>query len=54
MFTDSKKIKFLYRCNDCEMIISVDFDEQEDIEGAENGTLKLECACGGHCIVLRN
>jgi hypothetical protein len=54
MTIDFFKRKFLFRCDECEMIISIEFDDDEDIKDAENGDFKLECVCGGHSSLLRN
>lgn len=53
MFNDPKR-KFLFKCEDCEMILSVDFEEKEDIQKIQDNEMVLECPCGGHCKVLRD
>jgi hypothetical protein len=49
-----KKQTFLFKCDTCEAIISVDFEEEEDLEDVNNNKVILECPCGGRCKVLRN
>lgn len=53
MFND-KKIRFTFKCGDCQMIISSEFDDEEDIEDVRNDKLYLECPCGGKCYLLRD
>lgn len=43
---------FLFRCLECQKMISIELEEKEDIEKATNGILILECGCGGDCEVL--
>jgi hypothetical protein len=49
-----KKRKFLFRCDECEMIVSVEFDDPEDLQKISDNKLVLECPCGGYCKVLRD
>lgn len=51
---DNKKHKFLFKCEDCEMITSFDFEDEKDIEDIQEDKLVLECACGGRAKTLRN
>lgn len=53
MFFDPKQ-KFLFKCEDCAMILSVEFEEQEDLDKVQEDKMVLECPCGGHCKVLRD
>jgi hypothetical protein len=46
--------KFLFRCEDCQMIVSVEFDEHIDIEKVQEDKIVLECPCGSHSKVLRD
>jgi len=46
------KRTFLFECDQCEMIVSVEFDNQEEIEDVQENKTVLECPCGGHCIIL--
>jgi hypothetical protein len=49
-----RKRKFLFRCGDCAMILSVEFEEPEDLENIQEDKIFLECPCEGQCAVLRN
>lgn len=51
MFDDKRK--FLFKCEDCETILSVEF-EDEDIKKVQEDKMFLECPCGGQCKVLRD
>jgi hypothetical protein len=53
MFNDPKR-KFLFKCEDCAMILSVDFDDPEDLQKVQDDKIVLECPCGGQCKVLRD
>ena len=46
--------KFLFKCEDCQMIMSVVFDDPEDLENIQEDKIHLECPCGSHCHVLRD
>lgn len=46
--------KFLFKCEECNMIISVNFDDPEDLENVQEDKIQLECPCGSHCHVLRD
>jgi len=48
------KQKFLFRCEDCEMILSVDFEDEDDLKKVQEDKMALECPCGGRCKVLRD
>jgi uncharacterized C2H2 Zn-finger protein len=49
-----KDREFLFRCNTCEMIVSVKFESSEEIEKVQENKTILECSCGGHCLILRD
>ena len=51
---NTKKRSFLFKCEDCGTILSVDFEEQEDFKKIDEDKLILECPCSGHCLVLRD
>lgn len=53
MFTPLAR-KFLFKCTECEMIISVEFESPEDLEDVQEDKMTLECPCAGKCHVLRN
>ena len=46
--------KFLFRCDACQMILSVDFSDEEDLQDVEDNKIELECPCGSKCKVLRD
>lgn len=43
---------FLFKCSSCEKILSIEFEEKEDLTKAVNEEIILECGCGGDCKVL--
>lgn len=45
---------FLFRCESCQAIIAVEFEEEEEKEQVNNDQVMLECPCGGKCKVLRD
>lgn len=49
-----KKITFLFRCVECKLILSAEFEEPEDLEDVRNDKLYLECLCGDKCWLLRD
>lgn len=53
MFQDSKR-QYLFKCESCEMILSVDFEDEEDFLKIQEDKLDLECPCGSVCRVLRD
>jgi hypothetical protein len=53
MYLETKQ-KFLFKCEECNMILSVELEEDDDVEKAQKGTMKLECPCGGCCNCLKN
>lgn len=52
LFDKSKHV--LFKCDECGMIVSVDFDNKEDIEKLNEDKIILECGCGGTSTILRN
>jgi hypothetical protein len=36
------------------MILSIEFDEQEDLDKANEDKMVIECPCGANCLALRN
>lgn len=50
----SSKREFLFRCDRCQIIISMEFEDVEDIESVLEDKIFLECPCGGKCYVLRD
>jgi len=53
MFSDPKR-KFLFKCDECAMILSVEFEEEEDLKKVQEDKMVLECPCGGRCLILRD
>ena len=51
---DEKKRKFLFRCRECRMIVSIDLEHPEDLEKVVEGEMVLECPCGGARHILRD
>lgn len=41
------KRKYLFRCSDCEMIVSIELEEEEDLEKLHKDEFILDCPCGG-------
>jgi len=44
--------KFLFRCEECGLILSVEFEDEDDIEMVQENKVVLECQCSGYCKVL--
>lgn len=53
MFFD-KKIKHLFKCDTCEVILMLEFEEKKEIEEVREDKVLLECPCGGICLPLRD
>ncbi len=51
---DEKKQKFLFKCKECSMIVSVELEDEEDLKKVFDNELVLECPCGGKSHVLRD
>ncbi len=51
---DDKVHKFLFKCEDCAMIVSVELEEEDELEQVNENKLVLECPCGGKSKVLRD
>ncbi len=51
---DDKKQKFLFKCEDCAMIVSIELEDEEDLERVHEDKFVLECPCGGKSRVLRD
>ena len=49
-----KNVKFLFKCDTCEMIVAIEFEEPEDLEKVRDDKVQLECPCGGMCLILRD
>lgn len=50
----NKKVKSLFKCDICEMILSVEFDNDKEISDLREDKILLECPCGGICCPLRD
>jgi hypothetical protein len=46
--------KFLFRCEDCGLIVLVDFDDELDLQDVQEDKIILECHCNGKYKVLRD
>jgi hypothetical protein len=46
--------KFLFKCEECELIMAVGFDDPEDLQNIQEDKIHLECPCGAYCHVLRD
>jgi len=46
--------KFLFKCEDCEMIVSASFSTEEDFIKIAENLLDLTCQCEGIMKVLRD
>ena len=53
MFNEPKQ-EFLFRCEECEMILSVTFELEEDLQKVKDNKMILQCPCGSECKVLRD
>ena len=49
-----KKRAFLFKCEECQMIVSLEFDDQEDIDKIQNDQIVFECPCGSCYKILRD
>jgi Fe2+ or Zn2+ uptake regulation protein len=54
MFSTNDKNKYLFKCEECGMIVSVDLEDEDDIQDVNENKLELSCPCGGKSKVLRN
>jgi hypothetical protein len=52
LFNKSKHV--LFRCETCATIVSVDFEDEDDIDKLDENKIVLECPCGGESSILRN
>lgn len=50
----SKVRTFLFKCEECSTILSIDFETEEDIKNTNDNKVEIACPCGGKCKVLRN
>jgi len=54
MFINTNKRKYLFKCEDCSLILSVDLDEEEDFKKVNDDKMILHCPCEGECKILRD
>lgn len=54
MSFECKNTKFTFRCNDCKLLLSSEFEDEKDIEDIKDDLLWLECPCGGKAMLLRD
>lgn len=50
MFSETRV--FLFKCTECESIISVEFEKDDEIKKVQNNKAIVECPCGADCKVL--
>jgi hypothetical protein len=50
----NKKQRFLFKCNECAMIVAIELEDEEDLEKVVENKFVLECPCGGKSCVLRD
>ena len=48
------KQKFLLKCNECAMIISVELEDDDDLKKAHDDEFVLPCPCGGEQHILHD
>ena len=53
MFNEPTR-EFLFKCEDCAMILAVSFEEEEDLQKVQDNKMILKCLCGSDCLVLRD
>lgn len=41
-------------CEDCHLILQIEFEEEKDFEEISEDKILLECTCKGYCFVLRD
>ena len=51
---NSKIRKFLFKCDACQMILSIEFEDEEDLKDVQDNKIELECVCSGKAKVLRD
>jgi hypothetical protein len=44
--------KFLFKCEKCGLILSAEFENNDDIKKIQENKMDFECHCGGICKVL--
>lgn len=51
---DPTKRHFLFKCEDCDLIVAVDLETEEDLLDVQEDKISLRCPCDGECRVLRD
>jgi len=51
---DDKIHKFLFKCDECDMIVSIELEDEEDLIKVHEDLFVLECPCGSKSHVLRD
>ena len=51
---DDKIQKFLFKCDECGMIVSIELEDEEDLVKVQEDLFVLECPCGSKSHVLRD
>ncbi len=51
---DQRVRKFLFKCCECEMILSLELSKEEEIKAVNENKMLFECVCGGIQEVLRD
>jgi hypothetical protein len=54
VFMFNKKQRFLFKCNECAMIVAIELEDEEDLERVVENKFVLDCPCGGKSCVLRD
>lgn len=49
-----KKQKFLFKCDTCNIILTMEFDSPKEINDVHEDKILLECPCKGMCFPLRS
>jgi hypothetical protein len=53
MFLEKKR-KFLFKCDSCQAILMMEFDDPKDLADVTEDKILFECSCGGICAPLRD
>lgn len=49
-----ENVKFLFQCQTCKLIVSLELEDEEDISKVREDEMHLDCPCGGKCLPLRD
>ncbi len=53
IFSEDAEREFLFRCDDCQMVLIVKIDKEDEAKVNDN-KMNLQCPCQGTCRVLRD